>query len=76
MNSFLGHFLFWPSTHLQIMRGKKKADLKKLMSVSDNIADLNVERFKKFLPSAKVSEGSSAAEMAAGIARPAVSVTV
>ncbi|CAN0304028.1 unnamed protein product, partial [Hapterophycus canaliculatus] len=33
---------------IEVMRGKKKADLKKLMSVSDNIADLNLERFKKF----------------------------
>lgn len=60
----------------QIMRGKKKADLKKLMSVSDNIADLNVERFKNFLTSAKVSEERSAAEMAVDIARPAVSATL
>lgn len=58
------------------MRGKKKADLKKLMSVSDNIANLNVERFKNFLASAKVSEEPSAAEMAEGIARPAVSTTL
>lgn len=31
------------------MRTKSKATLKKLMSISDNIADLNHERFKKFL---------------------------
>lgn len=30
------------------MRTKSKATLKKLMSVSDKIADLNHERFKKF----------------------------
>lgn len=58
------------------MRGKNKVDLKKLMSVSDNIANLNVERFKNFVASAEVAEGSSAAEMAAGIARPAVSVSL
>eukprot|EP00903_Cladosiphon_okamuranus_P007978 g7700.t1 len=40
------------------MRGKNKADLKKLMSVSDSIAELNLERFKNFLGSAKVEEGS------------------
>lgn len=52
----------------QVMRGKNKADLKKLMSVSDSIADLNLGRFKNFLGSAKVEEGSPE-----DFARPAVS---
>lgn len=56
-----------PATR-QVMRGKKKADLKKLMSVSDNIADLNFDRFKNFLGSAKVV----AAAAAAGSISPAV----
>lgn len=56
------------------MRRKKKADLKKLMSVSDNIADLNVERFKKFLGSTEVENMSTAVDLVADVARPAVRV--
>lgn len=55
------------------MRDKNKADLKKLMSVSDSIAELNLERFKKFLGSAKVEEGSPAGGTEEDITRPAVS---
>lgn len=66
------HIYFSCSSARQVMRGKNKADLKKLMSVSDNIADLNLERFKKFLGSAKVEQGPPTAELAADIARPAV----
>lgn len=65
------------------MRGKKKADLKKLMSVSDNIADLNFERFKSFLGSAKVAAAAAAGSISpaaeagseADVVRPAVSST-
>lgn len=56
------------------MRRKKKADLKKLMSISDNIADLNVERFKKFLGSSEVEKMSTAVDLVADVARPAVRV--
>ena len=55
------------------MRGKNKADLKKLMSVSDSIAELNLGRFRSFLGSTKVEEGSPAAGNESDIARPAVS---
>lgn len=55
------------------MRGKNKADLKKLMSISDSIAELNLERFKNFLGSAEIGKGSPAARTEEDIARPAVS---
>lgn len=55
------------------MRGKNKADLKKLMSVSDSIAELNLGRFKNFVGSGKVKKGSPAAGAEEDIARPAVS---
>lgn len=50
------------------MQGKSKADLKKLMSISDNIAALNHRRFKDFLCSEKANE-----DMPGGAFRPAVS---
>ncbi|CAM9139514.1 unnamed protein product [Ectocarpus sp. 12 AP-2014] len=56
---------------VEVMRRKKKADLKKLMSISDNIADLNVERFKKFLGSSEVEKMSTAVDLVADVARPA-----
>lgn len=52
------------------MRTKSKATLKKLMSISDNIADLNHERFKKFLLADDV-EGNLDDEAADNL-RPAV----
>lgn len=52
------------------MRTQSKAALKKLMSVSDKIADLNLERFKNFLPVSEV-EGNLDDE-AANNFRPAV----
>lgn len=57
----------------QVMRGKNKADLKKLMSVSDSIAELNLGRFRSFVGSAKVEKGSPAAGTEEDIVRPAVS---
>ncbi|CAM9191025.1 unnamed protein product [Discosporangium mesarthrocarpum] len=35
----------------EVLRGKSRAELKKLMSVSDAIASLNHDRYQKFLPS-------------------------
>lgn len=59
-------------TFSQVMRTKSKATLKKLMSISDNIADLNHERFKNFLRADDV-EGNLDDEAADNL-RPAVSV--
>ena len=56
------------------MRTQSKASLKKLMTVSDKIADLNHERFKNFLPANEV-EGDLDGE-AANNFRPAVCVAV
>lgn len=55
----------------QVMRGKSKAEIKKLMGVSDKIADLNLERFKSFKSSAE-AKGTSP-EAAGDNFRPAVS---
>lgn len=56
----------------QVMRSKTKADLKKLMSVSDSIADLNHGRYKGFL-SAEEAKCKAAQDTAGGeLFRPAV----
>lgn len=55
------------------MRSKTKADLKKLMSVSDSIADLNHGRYQGFL-SAEEAKCKAAQHRAEGdLFRPAVS---
>eukprot|EP00752_Nemacystus_decipiens_P005494 g4974.t1 len=56
---------------VEVMRGKSKSDLKKLMSVSDSIAELNLGRFRSFAGSAKVGKGSPAPGTEEDIARPA-----
>lgn len=52
------------------MRGKSKADLKKLAGVSDSIAQLNYDRFKAILCADNVGDG--APDKAAEYFRPAV----
>lgn len=55
----------------QVMRTNSKAALKKLMSVSDKIAELNHERFKNFLCADDVQGGLD--DEATDNLRPAVS---
>lgn len=49
-----------------VVKKLKKADIKKLMGISDDLADLNYKRFQAFKPSGKPTEAKQAALAFAG----------
>lgn len=55
------------------MRSKSKADLKKLMSVSDSIADLNHKRFQQYLSADEAQHKIEQHPTGEDLFRPAVS---